>query len=633
MSEVPPLESKHEDQETDAPTEISRKPFRKQLRQFEDLGPTSKARKSEGAFLAASKPSYCLKRGIGDLQCGSESHRHQHRERLWRLLNNLIQRHNWAEASGVMSVLLQGTVSDSSIFRNRAKYSAALELLCNIKGETTSSRRIQGVYELWMKKLGPLKNWSTKERFALQLEFILICIQHGSMEDAYQSALCVMQQTDFDSDPVANLVVGLTFYQLWYSNIPKELQLTNLDPSVTFLQPEVHDDGTQMSIDFSVDNDAHEAGVSIGLSCDSNTSIAIDKEVEDSGSQQKKPMDVDENVKTEPSHSGSQALVPHVESVEASGNSNYSNYSDDLPRGSIFYSRGLPPWLLPINLPSSDENLEDAIRMHRKLLNSHYKNGLKYLRAALYSTPPVVEAVHPFIQMLLLGDQVQEAIDEVETLSDTLDTVLLLRMKASLTEHFDRGNYIRMCICFEGILKKDPTCSDSLARLTLMHRRGEYDTLSLVEMIALHLEATYGTCDAWRELASCLLRISQCEEDRISTYGDSSDRRQGQVHLENPSKVPELFTDGESGSTWRIRAKWWLSRHFNNRMLMSDIASGDLKLVTYKAAAASHIYGRHFSYVVKAIECIEKENDMELCSFLQKHTLNTVGFYSATRSI
>lgn len=52
----------------------------------------------------------------------------------------------------------------------------------------------------------------------------------------------------------------------------------------------------------------------------------------------------------------------------------------------------------------------------------------------------------------------------------------------------------------------------------------------------------------------------------------------------------------------------------------------DLKLLTYKAAAASHIYGRHFEYVVKTTETLERENDMKLYSFLQTHILNSLGF-------
>ncbi|KAK6132663.1 hypothetical protein DH2020_033615 [Rehmannia glutinosa] len=462
---------------------------------------------------------------------------------------------------------------------------AALELLNYIKGETFSSRKIQETYYT----ISFLNH--EKMRFAVQLEFILTCLQRGSMEDAYQAALwysvdhfllslptrliSVMQERGFDSDP-----------------------LTELDSSGTYMQPEIPVDGIRMSIDYSKDNAALEAGANSVLQCDSNTSVAFDKVVEGDGSQQKESIDVDDNVKRK-------LLLP------------------------VLSHKSLPPWVLPIKLPSSHENLEDVLYMHRKLHNNHYKSALKYLRVALYSTPPVVEALHPLIQMLLLGDQVQEALDELETLSHTLDTVLQLRLKASLLEHFDSGSYVKLCTCFEDILKKDPTCSDSLARLILMHRRGDYDTQSLVEMIALHLDASYGICDTWQELASCFLRLSQCEEDRVSTCGSD---QYSQGYLDESNKIPELFTNGESGKAWRLRSRWWLNRHFHDRIRTSDIASGDLKLLTYKAAAASHIYGRHFKYVLKATESIEKENDMELYSFLQTHILNSVGFYSVKRN-
>lgn len=57
------------------------------------------------------------------------------------------------------------------------------------------------------------------------------------------------------------------------------------------------------------------------------------------------------------------------------------------------------------------------------------------------------------------------------------------------------------------------------------------------------------------------------------------------------------------------------------------MTTGDLQLLTYKAAAASHIYGRDVRYVAKTIEYLEKEADMEMYAFLQTHVLNSVGFY------
>ncbi|XP_022897250.1 uncharacterized protein LOC111410889 [Olea europaea var. sylvestris] len=588
-----------------------------------------KVRKTKGIILANNKPSYCLKRGIGSLQYGGESLRSIHRKKLWLLLKKLLQRHNWVEASGVLSVLLKGTGHDQSLSRNRTKYSAALELLNYIKGETINPRRIQNLYELWMKKIGRLKNWPTKDRFAVQLEFIIFCLLHGRTEDAHQASLCLMQERGFESDPISNLVVGLAFFQLWYSGLPKELQLTELDSSSNPNQSEVPD-RNYMSIDNSKEHDAFEAGgAKFSLQCDSNTSIANDKELlEDDVSCPKESMDVDDNEVKDTAHCSFQPQDLHMDSAEKSGDEEYSfsNHSGNLPRVSIFHTRGLPPWLLPLHLPDSRENLEDTLYKHRQLHSDHYKNALKHLRIALYSTPPIMEAFHPLIQMLLLGDLVNEAFDELEKLFQISDTALQLRLKAALVEHFGDADYVKLSTCFEDIMRKDPTCNDSLARLLVMHQRGYYATEKLAEMIALHLDATYAKCDVWKELASCFLNLSQCAEDRMSACYNGNDG-QNQIHLDHSNQIPEIFTNSESGKTWRLRCRWWLNRHFSHSILASDIASGDLELLTFKAAAATHLYGREFKFVVKAAECLEKENNVELSSFLQRHILNSVGFY------
>lgn len=128
MAEEPLTEPKHENQEAETLTKIKRKTPRK-LEEFEDHGAgklSPENRKIKRALLAINKPSYCLKRGTGSLHCGGESLRHQHRERLFRLLSKLIRRHNWVEASGVLSLLLQGTVRDNSPSRNRTKYSVSV---------------------------------------------------------------------------------------------------------------------------------------------------------------------------------------------------------------------------------------------------------------------------------------------------------------------------------------------------------------------------------------------------------------------------------------------------------------------------------------------------------------------------
>ncbi|XP_060209297.1 uncharacterized protein LOC132636448 isoform X1 [Lycium barbarum] len=623
------------DMEEDTPT-AQKSHMRKRGRPEDDydrgVNPSTQTRRINAIILANTKPSYCLKRGIGSLHHDCQSLRSEHRRRLRRLLQKLMRQHKYAEASGVMSVLLKGTTKEKAILKTRTKFTAALELIEHIKGETISTRRIQNIYELWMKKLGPMKYWAMKDRFAVQLEFILFCLRSGNTQDAHQGALYLMQERGFESDPVSNLLVGLTFYQLWYSTIPKELHLQELDKSDSPVQSETFEDRLFMSILNSEGHDAVEGEeANSPFHCDSNTSIRNDKEILgiDVSQQREVPMVVDDNVPGETQNYNFQPQDFYVNSAERSDHEGSSmDLSGDVPYHSIFYNRGLPLWLLPLQLPSSNENLEDDLNMHRTLRNDHYKSAIKYLRHALYSSPPVLEAFHPLIQMLLLGDQVKEALDEVEKNSPYSNTSFQLRLKATILEHFDSGNYVKLAAIFEENLEKDPTCSHSLGRLIRLHRSaGEYSTEKLVEMIALHLDATHAKCDTWKELACCFLKLSQCEEDCMSVCSNGEDSKK-QKFTNRISQIPRIFSDYESSKSWRFRCKWWLTRHFSQNILTSDIASGDWELLTYKAAAACYLYGREFIYVVKVRECLEEEpNNKNMSSILQMHANNCTGFY------
>lgn len=52
--------------------------------------------------------------------------------------------------------------------------------------------------------------------------------------------------------------------------------------------------------------------------------------------------------------------------------------------------------------------------------------------------------------------------------------VHIYRVRAALLERFDRNNTLLLLSCFEDILKKDPTCSDALAKLIKMHQNGTF---------------------------------------------------------------------------------------------------------------------------------------------------------------
>lgn len=111
MSEDCAMENLEETKEEAVYTE---KKTNKKARDSQDRS-RIQSRLAKGILLSLTKPSHTLK-------TGSESVRTKNRARLRRLLSRLVRRHNWEEASGVLSVLLQGTGSEKSPSRNRTKY-------------------------------------------------------------------------------------------------------------------------------------------------------------------------------------------------------------------------------------------------------------------------------------------------------------------------------------------------------------------------------------------------------------------------------------------------------------------------------------------------------------------------------
>ncbi|KAK9269595.1 hypothetical protein L1049_001371 [Liquidambar formosana] len=584
--------------------------------------------KHKRIMLALTKPSYVL-------QLGPRKTRTEHRIRLRRLLAQLVRQHNWSEASGVLSVLLKGTCKDNSPENNRMKYWVTMELLKHIGNDSINSTTIRHIYEVWMRKIGSMKNRPLEDRFLVQFEFIHFCLTQGNLEEAHHNTICLTQERELESYPISNLFVGLTYYQLWYATIPNNMRLRNSDESYTPMQSDMS--GTRF--DNLVENSEGSNAVDIQeadapFQYDSDTSVMDDKQISmdtDINPTREVSFEDDVNLQAEKSHESFQPQGFYMNSAESAGHEEPSflnDYGDNMQHTSIFSAYGdIDSWLLPLQLPHSTENFEDFICLHRKMFNDHYDGALKYLRFALYSNPPVLAALVPLIQLLLLGDRVKEALHELEKFCHNSNTALPFRLRASLLWRFNCNNHVMLSTCFEDILKKDPTCSHTLARLFSMHQTGDYSSESLLEMIALHLDATYAEYNMWRQFALCFLELSQSEEDRMSVCMNGNEDGHKQRYSVRYNRIPKKFTEAKSAKSWSFRCRWWLTRHFSKNTLVSEIAAGNLPLLTYKAACASHMYGVEFEYVVKAYDCLEKEKCSDMFSFLQMHMQNAIGLY------
>lgn len=96
-------------------------------------------------------------------------------------------------------------------------------------------------------------------------------------------------------------------------------------------------------------------------------------------------------------------------------------------------------------------------------------------------------------------------------------------------------------------------------------------------MIALHLDATYAEHNTWREFASCFLKLSEHVEDRMSCCQNGNESGLKRSCSVSFNEIPEIFKEGKSRNNWRLRCKWWLTRHFSRNTLAAEIAAGKLR--------------------------------------------------------
>ncbi|XP_050371614.1 uncharacterized protein LOC126789495 [Argentina anserina] len=599
------------------------------------ITPETRKRKFAGDEAQAEAPSRRLKRIVKSLSkpstllgIGATRPRTLHRAKLEKLLRKLVRHHSWVDAAGVLSVLLGGGACDWSPANNRFMYSVLMEISERLEmdefleGNFSKELWIKNVFEVWGKKNDKMKAKLVEYEHAMELERISLSLAQGNLKEAEIGAFGLMQLNDFRNDPLRNMIVGLTFQKLWYSKLPKEMQWRECDQ---FYSRESNELVAGSEGHSSVNT--NEAGRA--THCDSDTSVvndAVDNILPivpagaDSGLRGQTSVEVDD-MEVEISPVKYETHNFYADSAENSEDeAAFANHGGQMQYASIFSElEGLESLLLPIRLPDSLDNSQD-----KNIFNDYYKDAVKYLHHALHSSPPVLVAIHPLIQLLLIGGQVKEALDEIEYCCALSDAPLPTRLRASLLQQFDCNNKPVLSTCLEETLKKDPTCRDSLGKLVLLHQNDDYNSESLLEMIALHLDATTADHNLWREYAMCFLKLSQYEEDRMSVCLNGEEGEHKPRYSVSFNKTPEIFLKGRSRKDWKLRCRWWSTRHFSPHILASEIAAGDMELLTYKAASAVHMYDSDFHYFVSARCCLEKENEKDLLMCLQMHISKSI---------
>jgi hypothetical protein len=102
---------------------------------------------------------------------------------------------------------------------------------------------------------------------------------------------------------------------------------------------------------------------------------------------------------------------------------------------------------------------------------------------------------------------------------------------------------------------------------------GYYNSVRLLEEIALHLDSVNGKPFIWEELVSCFLRLfsgrTTDHEDHISC------NIEGDAAINAFSSLSSIFCEQHTRESWKLRCKWWMNRHFSQNSYMSETVPGD----------------------------------------------------------
>ncbi|BAT92616.1 uncharacterized protein HKW66_Vig0241200 [Vigna angularis] len=338
-------------------------------------------------LLSLTRPSYVL--GLGPKPL-----RKEHRTRLRYLLRRLVNQHHWVEASGVLSAYIKGTLNETSPFRNRLKFWVLMELLNRVKNNSINPTRIKNLYDIWSKKIGSMKTWPLQSRYAVHFEFIFFCLMQGNAGDAYQLALCI-EQNKVDIDPVLKMMMGLTFYELWYSSIPKEFQWRNTDHFDMQENSHIEISFTNKTGQSERYNSVESHMAESHCQRDSDVSIMNDKHIsrdvvfsED--------IEVGTN-KREKTHQNFQPEGFYLNSEEQNGFGDPFSNNGGLTQDILHGLGGIDLWLLPLHF-SDESNLEEFMYLQIDQPNDYSKNSVKYLQLALNSEPSASAALLPLVQ-------------------------------------------------------------------------------------------------------------------------------------------------------------------------------------------------------------------------------------------
>ncbi|KAL8150385.1 hypothetical protein V2J09_020193, partial [Rumex salicifolius] len=264
----------------------------------------------------------------------------------------------------------------------------------NLQRKSCIFKEIEGIYNLWMKKIVPKKNRPWK---VISLFFSTPLFASSWRRTTIEPG----QGGEVENDPISNLILGLCHYELWYTTLSGDRQLTDMHDQE--MLDEMEESGTELYNDVA-NSEGYQAvtvqDTNSSFKCLSETSIMNDKVIQMNNlNLQGSVSYADRQRGMKNYQSQVQGLYINSDQLCGSKGGSLVKRNSNRQHSFAFASHGVPDSLLfPIQWDPLNENIEDVLKELEP--NDDCKDAVEYLRKALNFTPGVAEALLPLVQVI-----------------------------------------------------------------------------------------------------------------------------------------------------------------------------------------------------------------------------------------
>ncbi|OAE34459.1 hypothetical protein AXG93_2886s1220 [Marchantia polymorpha subsp. ruderalis] len=503
---------------------------------------------------------------------------------------------------------------------------AAMTVLRRVEDTQASALRCRRMFRLLIRQQP-----NPRCRGEVQLESALYLINQGDREAAYNELRPIADGPLFRDDPVVNLCHGLNTHCLWYEAAVAE----NMKQDVT--QVRADSEGRSSGPhEFIGETEAPEPSVGVSSRPTENrllregspegSIISSDSHFYRSAGQQ--------------SERASQLAVDFEVSLwEASQRSIYEETNDEgfvedgeqvWLKASIPLTAELDRRLFPLRVipKPGQQDQHYRVPMNDGRTRDLHAAAVKHLKQALMIAPDTLPALLPLVQLLLAVHDIKGAIYEIDRCAEALMyNITPLSIKAVLLESLKHKDHSLLQACYRKVLSLNPFAVWALKGLINLHASGKLEQEVLLDHIALHLDATTGSAEIWRKLASIFLGVSDASGIPLLEAG---------TNTENTNTGQEkVFSVGSREYVQMLwaspRHEWWLRKHFCSDLIIRNHQQqngGERWLIAHMAACAAHIYGPQFHLVEKICKFLEKRGEDTLHKFVGRHRQKSLKLFA-----